>query len=243
MSRGSDAVVGSNLVRCLSDTDLKEPFLNLLRQADLGIVDFDIEKTEPEPGATGILQSVIQSAQKHVRSQSGVDALERGMIDAVLQPERFRFVHSCRNGNAPAFDYDMESRGTLALISMLIPALDVLARGALLVVDDLNASLHPNLGRAFVSLFNREESNRHGAQLVFSTHDVSLLGSGVMENDEIWLAEKDDEGVSHFTPLTDFKLRSRDDIEKAYRHGRLGGVPFADDFFIDLDDGPALNGS
>ena len=242
MNRGSNTVVSSKLVRYLSDTDLKESFLNLLRQADVGIVDFNIEKTEPDPEASSVLQGILQTVEEHGGSQSEIDVLERGMVDAVLQPERLRFIHSCQDRDAPPFDYDMESRGTLVLISLLIPALNALTRGALLVVDELNTSLHPNLSRAFVSLFNREDSNRRGAQLVFSTHDVSLLGSGVLENDEIWLAEKDDEGVSRFTPLTDFKVRSRDDIEKAYRRGRLGGVPFADDFFIDLSDDPAPSG-
>ena len=122
------------------------------------------------------------------------------------------------------------------LVSLLIPALEALSRGSLLVVDELDTSLHPSLARAFVSLFTKEDSNPHGAQLVFSTHDVALLGSGLMNQDEIWMTNKSHEGESQFTPLTESKLRSRDDIEKAYRIGRLGGVPAGDDFFISFRD-------
>ena len=132
--------------------------------------------------------------------------------------------------------YDSESKGTRTLLSLLIPTLEALAQGSLLVIDELDTSLHPDLARAFVSLFNKEDSNPHGAQLVFSTHDVTLLGSGLIRQDEIWMTDKNREGASEFTPLTDFKLRSRDDIERAYRHGRFGGVPTADDFLVAFND-------
>ena len=130
----------------------------------------------------------------------------------------------------------MESKGTRTLVSLLIPALDALSRGSLLVIDELDTSLHPDLARAFVSLFSKKTSNPYGAQLIFSTHDVALLGSGLIRQDEIWMTDKTHEGVSRFTPLTEFKLRSRDDIEKTYRRGRLGGVPSGDEFFVEFDD-------
>ena len=138
-------------------------------------------------------------------------------------------------GRTRTLGYDSESKGTRTLISLLIPALEALSRGSLLVIDELDTSLHPNLAQAFVSLFNKKDSNPHGAQLVFSTHDVTLLGGGLIRQDEIWMTDKNREGVSKFTPLTDFKLRSRDDIERAYRRGRLGGVPATDDFLLAFD--------
>ena len=111
------------------------------------------------------------------------------------------------------------------MVSLLIPALEALSCGSLMAIDELDTSLHPSLVRAFISLFNKKTSNPHGAQLVFSTHDVSLLSGNLLQQDQVWMAEKNHEGVSQFTPLTEFKLRSRDDIERAYRYGRLGGVP------------------
>ena len=87
-----------------------------------------------------------------------------------------------------------------------------------------------------MSLFGKPESNPHGAQLIFSTHDVTLLNSGLLRRDEIWLADKDRRGESRFIPLSDFKLRSRDDIERAYRNGRVGGIPLGNEFHVDLGD-------
>ena len=120
------------------------------------------------------------------------------------------------------------------LTSMLIPALDSLSSGSLLVVDEIEASLHPRLTQAFVSLF-KGLPNRHGAQLICSTHDASLLNESALELDEVWIAEKKKEGISCFNPLTDYRLRSRDDIEQAYRKGRVGGVPSRRDFFVDFN--------
>ena len=124
----------------------------------------------------------------------------------------------------------MQSRGTQTLISFLIPALEALSKGSLLIIDELDTSLHPDLTRAFVSLFGKAKTNPSGAQLIFTTHDVTLLSSGLLSQDEVWISEKDNGGASHFRPLTDFKLRSRDDIERAYRNGRFGGVPASDEF-------------
>ena len=113
-------------------------------------------------------------------------------------------------------------------LKLLLPALDVLSSGGLLVVDELHSSLHPRLAKAFVSLFLDPESNQHGSQIVFSTHDVSLLAPGMLHQDEVWLVEKDLKGVSSLVPLTDF--RTLDNVERAYRGGRLGGTPYIDKF-------------
>jgi len=219
----------------LSDYEHMERLLLLVHQADIGIVDIDVEDEEVKEGREEFardLAGVILKHSGHNDERNRFD--ETALVDNMLHHKRLRFVHSAVGDRTPAFGYRSESKGTQTLISLLIPALEVLSRGSLLVIDELDTSLHPNLARAFVSLFTREDSNPRGAQLVFSTHDVSLLGGDLINQDEIWMADKSHVGESRFTPLTDFKLRSRDDIEKAYRLGRLGGVPAGDDFFINF---------
>ena len=211
-------------------------FLNLVRQADVGISGFDIEDEERDGDQDPFTRGVVRHLSELARAY-GASGLPSGpTLVEMHERKRVRFVHSGVGGGATALDYGMESKGTRTLISLLLPALDALSQGGLFVVDELDTSLHPDLARAFVSLFNKKASNPHGAQIIFTTHDVSLLGSGLLRQDKIWMTDKTQEGVSRFTPLTEFKLRSRDDIEKAYRHGRLGGVPAGDDFFIDFDD-------
>ena len=211
----------------LADYGHLERLIELISQADLGISGIDIENEK----------YVANSTQRFLQYLTGKDnSLSKPLPDEIQYRKRFRFLHSMSEGDTRKLDYKSESKGTRTLISLLVPALEALSRGSLLVVDELDTSLHPNLARAFVSLFSKESSNPRGAQLVFSTHDVTLLGGGVVRQDEIWMTDKNREGASEFTPLTDFKLRSRDDIEKAYRGGRLGGVPAADDFPVAFDD-------
>ena len=211
----------------LADYGHLERLIELISQADLGISGIDIENEK----------YVANSTQRFLQYLTGKDnSLSKPLPDEIQYRKRFRFLHSMSEGDIRKLDYKSESKGTRTLISLLVPALEALSRGSLLVVDELDTSLHPNLARAFVSLFSKESSNPRGAQLVFSTHDVTLLGGGVVRQDEIWMTDKNREGASEFTPLTDFKLRSRDDIEKAYRGGRLGGVPAADDFPVAFDD-------
>lgn len=211
----------------LANYEHLERLVELTSQADLGISGIDIENEKYVANRT---QRFLKSLTDEANSSS------KPLPDEIQYRKRLRFLHSMFEGDTQKLDYNSESKGTRTLISLLVPALEALSQGSLLVVDELDTSLHPNLARAFVSLFNKERSNPHGAQLVFSTHDVTLLGSGVIRQDEIWMTDKNREGASEFTPLTDFKLRSRDDIEKAYRDGRLGGVPAADDFLVAFDD-------
>lgn len=153
-------------------------------------------------------------------------------MDEFKKIKRLRFVHSAEDESAARFGYSMQSKGTRTLISLLVPALNALADGSLLVIDEIDTSLHPNLARALVSLFKNKDSNPLGAQLVFSTHDVTLLSGLFLSVDEIWLTDKDRDGATRFTPMTDYKLRSRDNLERAYRHGRLGGTPSIHDFLL-----------
>ena len=221
----------------LSDYEHMERMLLLVRQADIGIVDIDVEDEEVKGEHAGLARELAGVISKHLDQADERNQLdEAALLDNMLHQKRLRFMHSAVGDRTAAFGYRTESKGTRTLISLLVPALEALSRGSLLVIDELDTSLHPSLARAFISLFTKEDSNPHGAQLVFSTHDVTLLGSGLISQDEIWMTDKSHVGESQFTPLTEFKLRSRDDIEKAYRLGRLGGVPLGDDFFVSFRD-------
>ncbi len=124
---------------------------------------------------------------------------------------------------------DEESQGTLTLLRMVPPLLGVLAGGGVLVVDELEASLHPLLGLEVVRQFNDPTSNPHNAQLLFTTHDTNLLGSLTgdppLRRDQIWLTEKDQEGATSLCPLTDYRPRKAENLERGYLQGRYGAVP------------------
>ncbi|WP_246318980.1 AAA family ATPase [Peteryoungia desertarenae] len=128
-------------------------------------------------------------------------------------------------GEIYKFDFAEESAGTQILFELAGPILDILQKGRTLVVDELDRSLHPLLVLKIVQMFNDPELNQNGAQLIFSTHDVSLLDGGKLRRDQVWFTEKDNDQVSHLFPLLDFSPRKGEALEKGYLSGRYGGIP------------------
>lgn len=121
-----------------------------------------------------------------------------------------------------------QSEGTLSWAELLVYALEALANGSLMVLDEIDASLHPLLTARLVELFRHRETNAHGAQLLFTTHDATLLGTSsgedLLRRDEIWFAEKRD-GASSLYPLSDFHPRKGENRERRYLLGSYGAVP------------------
>ncbi len=126
----------------------------------------------------------------------------------------------------------MESEGTKKVISLSGPIFDTLKRGGILIVDELDAKLHPLLTRNIVLLFMDPEKNTNGAQLIFATHDTNLLDLAIIRRDQIWFAEKDDVESTDIYSLVEFKdeegkkVRNDCDIKCNYIKGRYGAIPF-----------------
>jgi AAA15 family ATPase/GTPase len=123
-----------------------------------------------------------------------------------------------------------ESSGTLRLLELAARAIPVLNGGGLFLVDEIDASLHPLLTAALVRLFQSREVNQHGAQLVFTTHDATLLGSidgeDLLRRDEVWFTNKGDDGASELFSLSEFKPRRQgENREKRYLNGTYGAIP------------------
>ncbi|NED82779.1 ATP-binding protein, partial [Streptomyces sp. SID11233] len=100
--------------------------------------------------------------------------------------------------------------------------------GGTLLVDELDASLHPRLASALISFFKSPEINPRGAQLIFTSHDTSLMGhlaGESLDTEEVWFAEKGGNGVTDLYPLTDFPVKKDQNIERRYLGGRYGAVP------------------
>jgi AAA15 family ATPase/GTPase len=126
------------------------------------------------------------------------------------------------------FEIPEESSGTQLFFSLAGPLLDILEKGRVLVVDELDSSLHPLLVQRVVDMFQSPATNPNGAQLIFTTHDSSLLDSQKMRRDQIWFTEKDNAQISHLFPLLDFSPRKGEALEKNYLSGRYGGIPILD---------------
>ncbi len=180
-----------------------EAFVDMLRAADVGIVDLKLEG-EVEEGDSFAIRRRAQILVQH--SSTAPDAW---------------------------LPLDEESEGTKTLFRVGPTVLDALWRGGVLLVDELEASLHPLLALQIVRQFNDPRTNPHHAQILFTTHDTNLLGTTLGETalrrDQVWLTEKDKEGATHLYPLTDFKPRKAENLERGYLQGRYGAIPFLGD--------------
>lgn len=107
--------------------------------------------------------------------------------------------------------------------------LTALDQGSVLLVDELDSSLHPALAAEVVRVFQDPAANPRGAQLIFTTHDATLLGSEVLDRplncDQVWITVKRRSGESELYPLTEAKPRKEENLERGYLRGRYGGVP------------------
>ncbi len=130
---------------------------------------------------------------------------------------------------AAEFELGDESQGTQKLFSLAGPLLDIIDQGKVLVIDELDRSLHPLLVRQIVRTFHDPARSEAGAQLIFSTHDTSLLDTDLLRRDQIWLAEKTKAQASQLVPLTEFSPRKGEALEKGYLGGRYGGVPILEE--------------
>lgn len=135
------------------------------------------------------------------------------------------FEHRTSKGEA-SFELEEESEGTRRLFGLAAPVLDVLREGRVLVVDELDSSLHTLMVRRLIGMFHDPTLNKSGAQLIFSTHGTSLLDHTLFRRDQIWFTEKDDDQATQLYPLTDFSPRKHEAWEKGYLSGRYGAVPF-----------------
>lgn len=98
-----------------------------------------------------------------------------------------------------------------------------------MVIDELDSSLHPLLVRRIVDLFNSPDVNNKGAQLIFATHDVSLLDASTLRRDQVWFTEKGVDHLSHLYPLLDYAPRKGEALKKGYLAGRYGAIPIIGD--------------
>jgi len=136
-------------------------------------------------------------------------------------------AHVSDNGKKVLFDLGDESDGTQKIFALAGPWLDTLENGYVLVIDELHDNLHPLIVEFLVKLFHGKETNPRNAQLIFSTHDTSILNQEVFRRDQIWFCDKDRHQATKLYPLTDFSPRKGiENLERGYLSGRYGALPY-----------------
>jgi AAA15 family ATPase/GTPase len=188
----------------------RKAICEFLRAADISIADIEVATK----------QAMVHTIQFDRATGKREEAISEQAVDEV------KFHHITENGKS-VFDLKDESSGTQQLLFLTGPILDILNKGLTLVVDELDTSLHTLLVQALVRLFHRPEVNTGGAQLIFTTHDTSLLDAyGLFRRDQIWFVEKHLDQSSSLYPLLDFSPRKNEALERGYLQGRYGALPF-----------------
>lgn len=208
---------GFSIDECDSDESKRKKILEFMNSADISISGIEVEKTPFTPEMIP-LETPQAIKEDLIKKLSGTDV------------KNIRFKHQTMNGESVYFEMKYESSGTQKLFAFAGPWLDVLAKGKIIVVDELDTSLHPFLVRYLVNLIQNPNTNKHGAQLIFTTHDMSLLSAEIFRRDQIWFMEKDRTNASKLYSLSEFKARKNEAIENGYLKGRYGALPSIEDF-------------
>ncbi|MFI1563959.1 ATP/GTP-binding protein [Streptomyces sp. NPDC020490] len=203
---------------------------DLLRAADLGIEDFRVETSEEHLYVDGR----ARRSDQPVVDVKGAETLLDGPPNSRRVHHELWLRHTGRNGSFE-LPLSAESAGTKAIVEYAVALERVTSSGGTLVVDELDSSLHPRLSAFLVGLFQDQERNPHGAQLLFTSHDASLLGrkagQDILKRDQIWFASKNEFGETSLYPLSDFRPRTEENRERRYLSGSYGAVPVIDDSF------------
>lgn len=205
-------------VDALSDDQLTNASIALLQAADLGISG--AHRQAPDPETKDRLRRVVAVL---FEGSKRVVPEERELVIG----DTIQLIHRGASGDR-RFNFEDESLGTLVWFGLVGTVLQCLRDGTCLLADELDASLHPHLVRRFLDLFQDPESNPNRAQLIFNSHDSTLLDGGgefAMGRDQIWFTEKAADGATTLQALTDFSPRKSEAIGDRYRAGRFGGTP------------------
>ena len=208
----------------MEDVNFKEEMVSLIRTADIGIEDIIVEKADVPNDIIEKLPFPEEVKQKMLKD-GGVQSIR-------LNTYHKKFDENNNEIGTAIFELDdEESVGTQKFFKMSAPILNTLKEGKILMIDELDASLHPILTRHLIKLFHDKTINTKNAQLIFVTHDTNLLKPYIFRRDQIWLTEKNKYGATDIYSLAQFKnVRKDEDFEKQYIQGKYGAIPYLGKF-------------
>jgi len=208
--------------RFLGNSKVSERMKEFILKADFGVVD-------------------IKASQKMISAkqvQNIPDKFKEVLFkeDSKIAERSLKFFHKKYNtngeevGNEPLDFFAEESDGTQQMFALSAPFIDTLENGKVLFIDEIDASLHPLLCQYLISLFNSKEKNSKNAQLIFTTHDISLLKEELLRRDQIYFTDKNKIGATELFSLSDISERKGVDFAKRYLEGRYDALPYLSDF-------------
>lgn len=192
---------------CRENETTKQKIVNFFKIADFDIEDIQIKE--------------IEFAVNNIPTK--LEKQNRKILNSVKRVN-IGFHHLMQDGRNVVFNMADESDGTQRFFQFIGPILDSLNKGNILFIDELHTHFHPLMTKFLIELFY-SELNTKNAQLIFTTHETSLLKKEIFRKDQIYFCEKLNK-ATHIYSLNDFKISKNDDMEQSYLRGEYGAVPY-----------------
>ena len=214
-----DRLSPSFTVQQIVSEQRSENILGFLQAVDIRIKSIEIEEKGSHLSDLVPTEILSDEARSEIRK-------------SMQGKKKFKIMsfHQGTNGELVELDIHEESDGSRVVFSLAGPWLDVLENGYTLIIDELHNSLHPLALKFLVGLFHDPNFNTANAQLIFTSHETSVMKKGFMHQDQVWLLEKGDAENSLLFPLSNYKVRDVSTFQKAYLDGRYGAVPKLSEF-------------
>ena len=208
------------------DGRLKKFILHFLKASDFNISDFSIHQEDVV--ITPEMELIIKNTPG-MPEKAKEEVLKKGM----LQSDEMYFKHLTYYGEKE-LDEELESRGTKRYMGLATVLYDLLVHGVVLLVDEIETSIHYELLSYFIKVFL--VNSKRGGQLVFSTHDINLLDEDYIRRDVVWFTDKNDGGETQLVRLSTLGLHKTLSVYNAYRQEKLVNLPFLDSIYMDMDE-------
>ncbi|AYD47947.1 AAA family ATPase [Arachidicoccus soli] len=213
----------TNLMTESEHAHIKNGIDKLLHVADIGIKGLSLKENKeedfkfPESIDADTKKKILNELKYQIRTRHNL--YENGKVVDEVE-----------------FKMEQESTGTKKLMALGGMIIEALSDGDVLIIDELDKSLHPLLTKALIKLFNNPKTNPKNAQLIFASHDVSLLTNEIFRRDQITFCEKNEEEASNYYSLADIKgVRKEVSYEKYYLKGVFGGTPVINEYELDFN--------
>lgn len=195
----------------------KKDIVELMNKLGIQIDDFEMEITDSQMRET-LMAALKKSYKEKFKNIMNVKNIDLKVKQKVYDKDWDNYTMS-------DFGFELESAGTKKLFEIAGPIISAINNGSVVLIDELDARLHPSLVRHLVMIFNSLSQNPNNAQLICNTHDVTLLDEDI-RRDQIYFLEKDEYGVSKLYSLCDFRgIRKDSKILKQYLLGVYGALP------------------
>ena len=218
----------------MSDTDAKfgigrahnwpvaKEVMEYLKEINSGVVGYRVSEREKSEEERRFSKKIEQFTESIIHETFGeeIDIPKPCNVEKVVELE-----HQGVDKFRTHFPIEVESAGTLRLLSVLPKVFNVLKTGGVIVVDELDLSLHTHAAEKLIRIFCTNALNPNGAQILTTTHDTNLMEINCLRRDQIWFVDKNHTGSTQIYPLTDFRTRLTDNIEKGYLQSRFGSTP------------------